>query len=40
MLLYKDQKHRDKVVAKMSCENEPQDSYEIFKANYSWLSDY
>ena len=40
MLLYKDQKHRDKVVAMMSCENESQDSYEIFKANYSWLSDY
>ena len=37
MLLYKDQKHRDKFLVKMSCENESQDSYEIFKANYSWL---
>lgn len=40
MLSYKDQKHRDKFVAKMSSDNESQDSYEIFKANYSWLSDY
>lgn len=40
MLSYKYQKHRDKFVAKMSSDNESQDSYEIFKANYSWLSDY
>ena len=40
MLSYKDQKHRDKFVAKMSSDNESQDSYEIFKANYSWLTDY
>lgn len=40
MLSDKNQKHRDKFVAKMSNNNESQDSYEIFKANYSWLSDY
>ncbi len=40
MLSDKDQKHRDKFVTKMSSDNESQDSYEIFKTNYSWLSDY
>ena len=30
MLSYKDQKHRDKFVAKMPSDNESQDSYEIF----------
>ncbi len=40
MLSDKDQKHRDKFVTKMSSDNESQDSYVIFKTNYSWLSDY
>lgn len=40
MLSDKDQKHIDKIVAKMSSDNESQDSYEIFKAIYSWLPDY
>lgn len=40
MLSYKEHKYREKFVAKMSSDNKSQDSYEIFKANYSWLSDY
>jgi hypothetical protein len=40
MLSYKDHKNRDKFIVKMFSDNESQDSYEIFKANYFWLSDY
>ena len=32
MLSDRGQKHRDKFVAKMSSDNESQDSYEIFKS--------